>query len=447
MQTNQINSALFVDFDNIYLSLAARDKLAAEEFAENPAQWLEWLSKSLPSLESGVESASRRILIRRCYLNPDSFAKYRPYFIRSAFEVIDCPPLTSRGKTSTDIHLVMDVLDTLRNKHISEFILLSGDADFTPLLLRLRQNNRFSAVVAIGYVSPAYKAASDYVISEETFVDEALGLAEHEEPEAPARPGEPHALAASTPASRVPSGNPLDTRKKELVAWVVAYVKKQSQPVSLASLASVVKQQFGQDVNGGDWLGAGSFKKLLTDIGLGDLQLSTVSPGYVYDPARHIKPATTTPEKGESAPNSPLSGPFFQQYPQIAPLARKISTLTDMPFLSPDQYALLLEELANEVDKNGYSRSSTSKALRDICNDKGAAISRSAVNFILTGIQFSGYDLGARDKESAQALGASLVDNTVNLCKRAQLALSEEDLSIVRAWITGKLQSKRSDRQ
>jgi hypothetical protein len=52
-------------------------------------------------------------LIRRCYLNPQSFAKFRAFFILSAFEVIDCPPLTSRGKTSTDIHMVMDILDTL----------------------------------------------------------------------------------------------------------------------------------------------------------------------------------------------------------------------------------------------------------------------------------------------------------------------------------------------
>ena len=63
------------------------------------------------------KEARRRILIRRCYLNPQSFSNFRPYFIRSAFEVVDCPPLTARGKTSTDIHLVMDVLDTL-NLHL-----------------------------------------------------------------------------------------------------------------------------------------------------------------------------------------------------------------------------------------------------------------------------------------------------------------------------------------
>lgn len=141
-----ILAALFVDFDNIFISLEQQSKHIANQFAANPDRWLDWLEHSMQ------KEARRRILIRRCYLNPQSFSNFRPYFIRSAFEVVDCPPLTARGKTSTDIHLVMDVLDTLNHPtHYQEFIILSGDSDFTPVLLRLRMHNRRTSVLSGGF--------------------------------------------------------------------------------------------------------------------------------------------------------------------------------------------------------------------------------------------------------------------------------------------------------
>jgi hypothetical protein len=152
-----VRSALFVDFDNIFINLQQLDNRYALEFATSPDRWLSWLEQDLPGTHADSER-QRRILIRRAYLNPNAFASYRPYFIRSAFEVVDCPPLTSRGKTSTDIHMVMDILDALSHgTRFDEFIVLSGDADFTPVLLRLRQHDRRSAVLAPGYASPAYK--------------------------------------------------------------------------------------------------------------------------------------------------------------------------------------------------------------------------------------------------------------------------------------------------
>jgi uncharacterized LabA/DUF88 family protein len=52
--------------------------------------------------------------------------------------VIDCPPLTSQNKNGADIRMVMDILDALNHQtRFNEFILLSSDADFTPLLTRL----------------------------------------------------------------------------------------------------------------------------------------------------------------------------------------------------------------------------------------------------------------------------------------------------------------------
>ena len=152
-----VRTALFVDFDNIYLRLQQEDPRAAEQFATNPARWLDWLRLKLPydAIDSGsATSRPRKILFRRCYLNPSQFGRFRPDFSRAAFEVVDCPALTSGGKTSSDIHMVIDILDALHHDtHFDEFIILSGDADFTPVLLRLSKHDRRSAVLAIGPAS------------------------------------------------------------------------------------------------------------------------------------------------------------------------------------------------------------------------------------------------------------------------------------------------------
>lgn len=170
-----VRSALFVDFDNIYLGLQREDPTAAEQFATDPTRWLLWLQDHLP-FEHEEDDRNRKVLFRRCYLNPSQFGRFRPYFTRSAFEVVDCPPLTSGGKTSADIHMVMDILDTLSHPtRFDEFIILSGDADFTPVLLRLSKHDRRSAILAVGPASVAYKAACDLLIDQDTFLEEAIG--------------------------------------------------------------------------------------------------------------------------------------------------------------------------------------------------------------------------------------------------------------------------------
>lgn len=518
----QINAALFVDFDNVYISLANQDRQVANQFAANPEGWLNWLEEYLPSPQLGLENTTRRILIRRCYLNPQSFSNYRPFFIRSAFEVIDCPPLTMQGKTSTDIHLVMDVLDALSHTHISEFIILSGDADFTPLLLRLRKHNRWSAAVSIGYVSPAYKAACDYVITQDTFIREALGFAYQEEETLEAEPREisqatevllrrmvqrlhevavdplgieasdlpdvyrefaefrqsnrwlgffslrrlTEALVALRPDLVILEEDPWRVARHEqiqswndgemvivsdergsadtsnirmaMAEWIASTVHAADRAVTMAVLAQAAQQRFGDVVRSSAWLGAGTFKNLLTQLNLGELQLSTRTPGFVYDPARHEAPADVQ-SNGYSTASPDALDPFSLRYPDLAPLARKINRLTDTPSLVPEHYALLLQELAREINERGYQMTRTSKTVRDRCVEKGASVARSHVNFVLIGISYAGHYLGQNGSENARQLGEALVTNTFNLCATARLELTDEERSQVREWILGGL--------
>ncbi len=67
-----MKSALFVDFDNVYSGLRRLDQETADQFARNPTVWMNWLIKSLEMPEPVAPGAKRRVLVRRCYLNPQA---------------------------------------------------------------------------------------------------------------------------------------------------------------------------------------------------------------------------------------------------------------------------------------------------------------------------------------------------------------------------------------
>jgi|GEM_PF-4230020 len=74
-------AALFIDFDNIVIGLGGNTSDAAQTFGTRPASWLRWLERTLCA-GAGDGALACRFLVRRCYLNPETFRSYRPYFIR-----------------------------------------------------------------------------------------------------------------------------------------------------------------------------------------------------------------------------------------------------------------------------------------------------------------------------------------------------------------------------
>lgn len=221
-------SALFIDFDNIYLSLKSRDEEAATRFARNPSFWLKQVvSGALIRTDAAAPQMRRRIAVGRCYGNPiprrsgregagdpSSFAFVRHSYMRAGLEVVDCPHLTSQFKNSSDIRIACDVRDYLDHPtRFDEFIILSGDADFTPVLLSLRSHNRQTVIYTNDYTSPYYKAFSDGRIREDDLIrclmqpeavapDEPLGPVALEKPEPPART---HATPSLPPRSSTPA--------------------------------------------------------------------------------------------------------------------------------------------------------------------------------------------------------------------------------------------------
>ena len=522
--TRQIHSALYVDFDNIFINFAQQDKHTALQFATNPERWLAWLENQMTTKYLGPLAAPRRILIRRCYLNPQTFSEYRPYFIRAAFEVIDCPPLTKQGKTSADIHMVIDILDALyHTSNFTEFIILSADADFSPVLVRLRRFSRYTAILPVGFVSPAYKASGDYLVPLDLFVRDALGVSQteeeqgahfpnHDEPQASeeilqklaARIYDEAIVPGGVEASDLPDiyksfpeftkglhwlgfyslrhlteavvaqrgdlkiidddpwrvarssyalkgqASASDAAAEELHAqvpdiraavaqWIRSIVSEARAAVPMSALAQAVQQRFGEAVVDTDWLGAGSFKALLNQLDLGDNVISVVIPGYVYDPQRHEIPVSLEEKNGGDLLSEPLDN-FSLRYPDLAPLARKVHQFTETPYLMPEQYALLLQETAREINENNYHLTRTSKTVRDRCVERGAPVGRAQVNFVLIGIGYGGHRLGEEEHEDPHTLAQALIQNTLNLCGTAQLNLSESEIAQIQQWIAGGLQ-------
>jgi hypothetical protein len=177
-----MKSALFVDFDNVYSGLRKLDPSYADRFARDPLRWVNWLLDDLAAPEHAREGARRRLLVRRVYLNPQVYQRYRAAFNHAGFEIIDCPAMTSEGKTSTDIHMVLDMVDLLQHQvNYDEFIVFSADADFTPVLRKLRRWDRRTTVLAVGFPSAAYRASADLLIDPDQFLRDGLGLREGED--------------------------------------------------------------------------------------------------------------------------------------------------------------------------------------------------------------------------------------------------------------------------
>ena len=99
--------------------------------------------------------------MRRGHLSPQEWREFRAAFNRGGFEVVNCPPMTSAGTTSADIHRVLDIVDLLqRPMHRDEFIVFSVDADFTPVLRKLRRWNRRTSTPAIGFPPAACRRSA-----------------------------------------------------------------------------------------------------------------------------------------------------------------------------------------------------------------------------------------------------------------------------------------------
>ena len=118
--------AVFVDFEN--LALGVRD-MGSDDFR------IELVMKRL--LQKG------RIVFKRAYCDWSNYRSTVREFHSHGIEMVDIPRGRVSGKNSADIHMVVDAMDLCYSKqHIDFFALLSGDSDFSPLVSKLKENEK-----------------------------------------------------------------------------------------------------------------------------------------------------------------------------------------------------------------------------------------------------------------------------------------------------------------
>lgn len=124
--------ALFLDFEN--LAIGSRDRG----------------SKLDMSVVVDALSERGRLVVRRAYADWTLFADHRADLVSQRIELIEMPQRSGMIKKNTaDIKLAVDAVElAFQRDFITTFVIGSGDSDFTPLVLKLRELNR--RVIGVG---------------------------------------------------------------------------------------------------------------------------------------------------------------------------------------------------------------------------------------------------------------------------------------------------------
>lgn len=126
------NLALFCDFENV--ALGVREARYAEFDIQKVLERL---------LLKG------NIVVKKAYCDWDRYKDFKAAMHEAAFELIEIPHVRMSGKNSADIRMVVDALDLCYTKaHVDTFVVISGDSDFSPLVSKLRENNKL--VIGVG---------------------------------------------------------------------------------------------------------------------------------------------------------------------------------------------------------------------------------------------------------------------------------------------------------
>ena len=126
------NMAVFCDFENVALGVEDA-KYAAFD-----------IQKVLERL-----LLKGNIVVKKAYCDWERYKKFKAVMHEASFELIEIPHVRQSGKNSADIRMVVDALDLCYTKsHVGTFVIVSGDSDFSPLVSKLRENDKI--VIGVG---------------------------------------------------------------------------------------------------------------------------------------------------------------------------------------------------------------------------------------------------------------------------------------------------------
>ena len=256
--------ALFCDFENI--ALGVRDA-KYEKFD---------IGKVLERL-----LLKGSIVVKKAYCDWDRYKAFKAPMHEASFELIEIPHVRQSGKNSADIRMVVDALDLCYTKaHVQTFVIISGDSDFSPLVSKLRENNK--TVIGVGVKS----STSDLLI---TNCDEFIyydDLVRRQPPRPRARAG----VAGGKPAAKAPdkAAGPRGDKKQEALNLIVetyeALVQERGEGETI--WGSMIKQTLKRRKPGfsESYYGFRSFSELLEEAetrGILKLERDEKSGGFI----------------------------------------------------------------------------------------------------------------------------------------------------------------------
>ncbi|MHA1157627.1 MAG: NYN domain-containing protein [Alphaproteobacteria bacterium] len=166
-----VKSVLMIDFDSVRRSLDRIDPLAGAGFATRSGDWLEAFERG----ELITPRKPRRILIRRCFADPEMLEDGSADLIAAGFDIVECPP-RSGGRSSAEVHLAIDAVDALgSDADYDEFIILSGESDLAPLLMRLKGDNRATAIYSDAGAKPGQDQFADGILTAQVLAEFIAG--------------------------------------------------------------------------------------------------------------------------------------------------------------------------------------------------------------------------------------------------------------------------------
>jgi uncharacterized protein (TIGR00288 family) len=260
------NMALFCDFENI--ALGVRE-------AKYPQFDIRRVLERL--LVKG------NIVVRKAYCDWDRYKEFKATMHEAAFELIEIPHVRQSGKNSADIRMVVDALDLCYTKgHVDAFVIISGDSDFSPLVAKLRENNKL--VIGVGVkksTSDLLTAACDEFI----YYDDLVREEAHKSKRKPRKTAKPAGKEGTSAKAPEQEGDDKKQQAMDLVvetAEALQTERGEGEPI----WGSMVKQAIKRRKPGFNesYYGFRSFSALLEEAertGLIGLERDQRSGGYI----------------------------------------------------------------------------------------------------------------------------------------------------------------------
>jgi uncharacterized protein (TIGR00288 family) len=193
------NMAVFCDFENIALGVqdAKYDKFDVKAV----------LDKLL---------VKGSIVVKKAYCDWARYKEFKAPMHEQAFELIEIPHVRQSGKNSADIRMVVDALDLCYTKaHVDTFVIVSGDSDFSPLVSKLRENNK--TVIGVGVKA----STSDLLIKncdEFIFYDDLVRAGEAKRRQAAKKPKKAEPKKSEHRPAGEPAANDDDAARRRQAA-------------------------------------------------------------------------------------------------------------------------------------------------------------------------------------------------------------------------------------